>query len=389
VNIYYISPSVIPSRSANSIHVISMCEALNQLGHRVFLFASSEGLIKNKRLISDFYGIKSDNITLHLNPTKFKKGIELSIAIYAFYKFIFDKSKNNVPKIIFSRNLYAAVVFGFLFKKNVIYETHSPEYGFRKRLQKWALNSSKIQTVVISKALKEIICKFHNHRINNVHIFHDASREYELPLSEIKRAKQRNQKLSHNINLKEYDKFIGYFGHLYAGRGIEVILGLALKNSKYAFLVYGGNDKEINQYRNDNKINNLFFLGHIPPNDVHSAMSMMDILLMPYQNSVSVGISGIDTSRWMSPMKMFEYMSCGIPIISSDLPVLKEVLRDGFNSLLVKPNDINDWSDALQRISYSPDLSAKLGENAYRDYKEKYTWKIRAKSILELHNDFK
>ena len=113
-------------------------------------------------------------------------------------------------------------------------------------------------------------------------------------------------------------------------------------------------------------------------------MSMMDILLMPYQSSVSIGIKGIDTSKWMSPIKMFEYMSFGVPIISSDLNVLREVLINRDNAILVKADDIGAWSKALKDIVDDPSFSKKLGNNAYDLCKSKYTWRIRANSMINL-----
>jgi len=175
---------------------------------------------------------------------------------------------------------------------------------------------------------------------------------------------------------------VGYFGHLYPGIGIEIIQGLAAKDPDIAFIVYGGNDKEIKNYTDDNSSENLYFMGYLQPKNVHKAMAMMDVLLMPYQKSVSIGLGDIDTAQWMSPMKLFEYMSVGVPIISSDLPVLREVLADGKNCLLVKPDDIEGWSNALRRISDSPELEAMLGTNAYDEYQKEYTWEIRAKRIL-------
>ena len=52
-------------------------------------------------------------------------------------------------------------------------------------------------------------------------------------------------------------------------------------------------------------------------------MLAVDILIMPYQKNVAIGAKGHDTARWMSPMKMFEYMASGNPIISSNLAALK------------------------------------------------------------------
>ena len=161
-----------------------------------------------------------------------------------------------------------------------------------------------------------------------------------------------------------------------------MIEGVAEKNPQQAFIVYGGNEREIKQYRESVSVVNLFFMGHISPNLARSAMGMMDILLMPYQESVSVGLKGVDTAKWMSPMKMFEYLSVGVPIISSDLPVLREVLEDGSNAILVKPDDVEAWSDALQKIINTPTLSKSLGVNAYNQYKNSHTWKHRAEGML-------
>ena len=79
-------------------------------------------------------------------------------------------------------------------------------------------------------------------------------------------------------------------------------------------------------------------------------MSRCDVLLMPYQRKVSIGDHSADTSRWMSPMKMFEYMAAKKPFISSDLDVLREVLTDEVNALLVDPENVKAWDKALKRL---------------------------------------
>ena len=71
---------------------------------------------------------------------------------------------------------------------------------------------------------------------------------------------------------------------------------------------------------------------------------------MPYQRNVSIGIKGSNTADWMSPLKLFEYMSSGVPIISSDLPVLREILEDRRNALLVPPKNFDSWDEALKII---------------------------------------
>jgi glycosyltransferase involved in cell wall biosynthesis len=385
--VYYISPAVIPSRTANSIHVVSMCEALTELSYDVSLFVRSEGLDSqaSNEVIENFYGVSNKNIEVVTYNSKRARGAEFFIALRAFFRFIKDALTGNIPQHIISRNLYGAILLGLLLRNSIAYETHSPEKGIRKRLQKWLLNSNKIQTVVISEALRKILMNMYCVSKERIHVFHDAAREEKSIKSFDERVNAQNHFLGSRIDLSQYEKIVGYFGHLYSGRGIEIIQDLAIKKPNHAFVVYGGNKSEINHFRTINSCSNLFFMGHIPHNKVHIAMSMMNILLMPYQKTVSVGLEGVDTSQWMSPMKMFEYMSVGVPIISSDLPVIREVLVDEYNSLLVEPDNVEEWLDALNRISNSTDLEESLAINAYKDFKEKYTWNIRAKAILGLN----
>ena len=386
--IYYISPSTIPSRSANSIHVINMCEAITKLGNKVLLFVNSKDPDSNSvhQQISTFYGANISKISVNIFRSKKIKGLEFGIAINSFIRFFIDWIKGRPPEIIISRNLYAALFLSLMFRKNIIYETHTIEYGFRQKIQLWLLKSKKIKTVVISKVLKKIICDFHKIEGSEIYVFHDAAEAGRVCISSSQRNQIRKKLFSSIIDLNYYQKIIGYFGQLYRGRGIEVIQELAQLNPSFAFMVYGGNEKEITKYKNKNNLDNLFFMGHLLPKSTYEVMRAMDVLLMPYQKSVSIGIKGIDTAEWMSPMKMFEYMSTGVPIISSNLPVIREVLKDNENCLLVDPDDFIAWSESLRSIVKDKHLAEKLQNNAYNEYKSKYTWEDRAQKILNLSN---
>jgi glycosyltransferase involved in cell wall biosynthesis len=108
----------------------------------------------------------------------------------------------------------------------------------------------------------------------------------------------------------------------------------------------------------------------------------MDVLLMPYQRHVSIGLKGHDTAGWMSPMKMFEYLASGVPLISSDLPALREVLRHEGNCLLVPPDDVAGWLEALDRLLGDPAFSTSIGLRARTECLEEFTWEVRARKIL-------
>jgi glycosyltransferase involved in cell wall biosynthesis len=100
---------------------------------------------------------------------------------------------------------------------------------------------------------------------------------------------------------------------------------------------------------------------------------------MPYQHKVA-GSSGGDISRYLSPMKLFEYMACGRPILSSDLPVFREVLNKK-NAILLTPNDVNQWVECIELLQSDPEQRTKLAIQAKQDVQQ-YTWEARAEHIL-------
>jgi len=109
----------------------------------------------------------------------------------------------------------------------------------------------------------------------------------------------------------------------------------------------------------------------------------LDILLAPYQNRVTLTTKGKgDISKWMSPLKIFEYMAHAKAIVASDLPVLKEVLCHEVNSLLCPPQDIEAWQNALLELANNSSLRTALGDTARQEFVKRYTWKGRGEVVL-------
>jgi glycosyltransferase involved in cell wall biosynthesis len=83
-----------------------------------------------------------------------------------------------------------------------------------------------------------------------------------------------------------------------------------------------------------------------------------------------------------SPLKLFEYMAAGVPIVASDLPALREVLADGRNGLLVPPDDPAALAAALRRLLDDPVLADRLRAQAFADVAA-HTWAARAATVHE------
>jgi len=372
-NIIYISPSIIPSRSANSIHVINQANAFANLGHKTFLFCASEHITLSKNHIEDFYGIKiNDNLSFIVCSKDHKSGLNMRIGIFSIYYLIRKKILCKPFKIL-SRNLYFSFLFSFS-KYSHIYETHGPEKGFRFFMQKLILSKEANHIIVISSALKNILSNIFNVSKSKFVVLHDAANEY---------IKSGHTKLKYNgKNLIK----VGYFGHLYEGRGIEIVIGLSNVFKNIDFYIVGGEPEMVKKLKEQNcKMDNVFILGHQKNSYARHLMNEMDVLLMPYQNKVSIGTKDSDTSKWMSPLKMFEYMSSNSAIISSELDVIKEVLKNKYNALLAAPNSLDDWEESLNLLINDDALRKDLSKNAYKDFKDKYTWHSRANNILSIN----
>jgi len=172
-------------------------------------------------------------------------------------------------------------------------------------------------------------------------------------------------------------------GHLYAGRGVELFLALAASFPKVNFLWVGGRSQDVDEWRSRataSGLQNVTYTGFLPNERIPFYQAAADILLMPYERTVSTS-SGGNTAEICSPMKMFEYMAAGRSILTSDLPVLREVLNED-NAVFCPPGDAGAWEKSLSLLSTDSKRRLALGQRARADVKG-YSWLVRARRSLE------
>lgn len=269
--------------------------------------------------------------------------------------------------IYYTRDVHFAFILSFLTNQKIFLELHYP-YVQKKilsyHLLKIIFKKINIKLIFISESLFKIYKK-NFIKINKEYVIaHDASDNFQ----------------SYSPQGKVLN--VGYSGHLYKGRGILLIIKLAKKLKNYNFNIAGGEIERVEYFRKKTaNIKNLNFFGHIEHNKIKNFFSKNHILIAPYENKVTLG-NKIETSIFMSPLKIFEYMSSKKPVVSSDHKVLQEVLINNKNSLLCRPNKLNEWVSALKKLK-SPKLRKRLAKQSYKDYISQYTWKKRIIKILE------
>ncbi|QYZ79864.1 glycosyltransferase [Methanofollis formosanus] len=368
MNIVYIATSTIPSRTASSIHVMKMCQAFAQNGHEVTLIVPDRKIDREPGVedVFSFYGVEKcfEILYLPLLPVK-GKGIISGILAGG-------KIRRMQPDIIYGRDL-PGCFFASLLDLPVVFESHAPiENYFYSRMFRNLIAKPVFQKlVVITHALKEYYSKRDPILSENIIVAPDGAD----PVPE-----DRRPILLLN---KENKLQVGYVGHLYKGKGMEVISNLVRQCDWADFHIVGGAEKDISYWRKKTKDQqNIFFYGFLPHAKTVEYILAFDVTLVPNQKHVSTCITDEDIGKWTSPLKIFEYMAAGKAIICSDLPVLREVLENGHNALLCDPDDINSWKEALTFLSEREDVRIQLGENAKNDFIRKYSWYSRAEKIL-------
>jgi len=346
---------------------MKMCQGFANQGNRVSLITRG---VKNHKINDyDYYGVKANFRIIKFNI----KDIRI-ISSILFSTFAIIKIMTLKPDLIYTRHRFI-LVFLKLFNIHLIFEDHSPPVGIYKYIINRAINRSNTNIVLISNALK----KLYKRNLPNIErikfiVAHDGADP--IPTGQLS---------TPILNLDKSKCNCGYIGHLYKGRGINIILQIAKQMPNNLFHVIGGDAKDIDYWRLKNHNNNVLFYGYIKPNKIPYLLGEFDILLAPYQKQVYLR-NGLNTGSWMSPLKIFEYMSSGVPIICSKIKVLEEVLINGMNAIMVPHNSIGHWVDAIKKLTMNDKLRKKIAQRALRDFMENYTWENRVKYILKNYN---
>lgn len=365
MKIIYISNSIIPSKTANSIHVMKMCQAFSNNGHDVTLLALILQDI-NKKYLFEYYGVKKNFNLLGLQFQKFKFGKLFNYA----YK-IYDYLKRTNFDLAYGRFLHGCFIACVVLNKKTFFETHSPYEmlcWYEKKLLGIMIKNKNFQKlVVISESLKNMYIATNIISHEKIIVAHDGADEQ----SDFEGILDKSDKLR-----------VGYFGHLYKGRGIDLIIKLSNLLPDVEFHIVGGDDNHINFWKSQTQNHNLIFHGFVEPKVVYKYRNSCDALLAPYQEEVTVSGDKGNTSAYMSPLKVFEYMSSKKPIICSNLPVLKEILNET-NSILVELNDLNGWINSINKIKSDTSFMKLISKNSYQTFIAEFTWDKRVKRIMK------
>ena len=343
MKIAYIYPEKLPSKNARSISVINTSCALSNLCETTLIYEKS----KNKREIENFYSLNCQK--LRFLPLS-KKLLLKSNKIFNFnltkYLDTFD--------FFYVRHLKTAK---FLLNKNkkVIYEVHeifSNDNPKTKIMEKFVLENAYL--TCINKTLCNEIKKYFN--IKTCKIIHNGTN------------------FSKKFIKKDFSKIdeAYYIGNFYKWKGVDFLIDVF--NDIELNLKMIGNGKRKEFLENKAK-KNIEFLGFKSQKEIKKILKNSKLTIIPNIES--------KYTNFTAPLKLYEYMATSNIVLASNLPTIKEIIKDGKNGFLFERGDKKDFINKLNYILSLPkEKLSEISKNAYETAKE-FTWDNRAEKILD------
>jgi glycosyltransferase involved in cell wall biosynthesis len=407
VKILYICPDLgIPvlGRKGASVHVRELVAAFGRAGHSVVLAAP----LLNKSpwekpaeleaqllhappapdVVSAFYGLKAFNETLGIEdslPGELRRILyDQDLAAQLKRRF-----ENHAPDFIYERaSLYstAGVMLARELERPLIMELNSPlsveQATYRAtglgdlaaRAESWALARADA-VLAVSTSLRDYAISL-GAEPDRVHVVPNGVDAEMFKLDEPDLEVRKRWGLDDN-------PVLGFVGGLRPWHGVEVLPALLDRLvSRYPGLrlVIVGDGPLRGELEHELRerclARSAVLTGSLPHEEVAALIHQFDVALAPYSRP--------DHDFYFSPLKLFEYMACGVPVVAAALGQIEEVVRDEETGLLYPPGEQDALLAACERLLSDPDLRRRLGRVAAKEIHNHYTWDRNSARVVEL-----
>lgn len=361
LSICYIANIRLPTEKAHGVQIMKTCEAFTALGHDVEL------VVPNRKtdITEDtflYYGLKTQFPLRRLSvwdTVRYGRiGFLLESFLFAFAVRRYIRGKTF--GMLYGRDELVLVHLPFPY----VWESHT---GSWNRVARTVARRAK-RIVVISQGLKDFYIE-KGVPAEKISVAHDGVDIEQFAHSQSKDAARMR------LNLPLDATIAMYIGRLDGWKGVATLLE-ASKNlpNNIVLAVIGGEPEQVAQL--SLRYPNVRFLGFRPYKELADNMAAADVLVLP-----NTGTDEIST-RFTSPLKLFAYMTSGIPVVASDLPSIREIL-DEHTAFLVPPDDA---------VALAEGIRCALAEGSVRATNAlvrvaEYSWKRRAEHIVEAYSD--
>lgn len=185
--------------------------------------------------------------------------------------------------------------------------------------------------------------------------------------------------LSNKTNWNDKKEEVCYVGGIGEARGIKEMVK-ALEFTSTVKLNLGGFfaekevEKEVKNYYGWKNVNELGFLNRNEVSSIYSQSKAGLVTLRPIINYLDA-----------LPVKMFEYMAAGLPVISSDTKLWKKIVDEAKCGVCVNPLEPKEIADAINYIIANPKEAEEMGQNGKKAVLEKYNWSMEERKLYGVY----
>ncbi len=361
----------------SSVHVREVCLALQELGNEVFIVTSNRG-----NYPVDFplpiYEVKP--LTAKLLGSDFRK----IITNRRFYKEAGKIFRKEKPDFIYERYElfgFAGIKLARKFRLPHLLEVNAPlRWGPKRRIKfPWLAKSienrifsSTRGIILTTRELEEYVLGNGGNKervwVNpdgvDVDKFHPGI---------------SGEKIREKYNLQDriVVGFVGTIGHWHR---VDLLLSVARevvrKEPRVHFLIVGGAASlaSLKEYAVKKKLNGVVtFTGNVPYQEVPYYIAAMDITVLP------------GTDIYSSPIKIFEYMAMGKPVIAPRIGQLEEIISDGREGFLIEQGNKNQLQECIIKLAGSKILGKEMGQRGRSKVEKEYTWRKNGEKICSIY----
>jgi|GEM_PF-5753149 len=342
-----------PSQYANRIHVFNMCLSFQKMGVETCLYCNSYDGADTKFKIREV------------------KSSKLLVIAWKLAKMVPETQQ-------FAYCREPRLFFCFFVFRTLLLRRH-PMYIFEildiheVLIDKWttvfAVNIAHL-VIAITPPLGKYV-KTLQYKKSNIIVSPDG-----VNIDQVNKAIPKD--LYTSIGISNMNPVALYSGSLQKWKGVDTILGAAELAPDINFVIVGGKEDEI-AFLKKTSPKNIFFTGYVKSEEVFSYTKSANILLLPNKKTLEVSVF------YTSPLKLFEYMATGKPIVFSNLPAMREILQDGINGFAFESEDNIDLVKVIREVLKDTQVAKKIASRSLEQSRD-YSWDNRVKSIISKVN---
>lgn len=181
--------------------------------------------------------------------------------------------------------------------------------------------------------------------------------------------------LRRRLGVAEDEKIIIFHGSLSEKRGVvELVRSAKLLPAKYKIVImgYGPTKEELEKIKAEEKLENVYIIDAVSYDQLMPTLSSADLGIIPFKET-SLNM------RFASPNKLFELLMAGVPILSSDLPIMRRVIEQTGMGMVFKDVTPEGIAQAIEKFFNEFDFSRS------KNFVSPYVWEAEEKKLTDVY----